>query len=68
MTEMDSPIISATGDVPLCQYSGKQIDASWSIHKRGCCEEKQFGNEPTGKTCSISKHLSSHCSLMPGSD
>jgi hypothetical protein len=36
--------------------------------QRGCCEEKQFGNEPTGKTCSISKHLSSRCPLMPGCD
>jgi len=36
--------------------------------QRGCCEGKQFGNEPTGKTCSISKHLSSRCSFMPGND
>ena len=36
--------------------------------QRGCCGEKQFGNEPTGKTCSISKHLSSRRSFMPGSE
>jgi len=35
MTEMDSPIIIETGegDAPMCQYSGKLTDASWSIHR-----------------------------------
>ena len=37
MTEMDSPIIIETGegdgDAPMCQYSGKLTDASWSIYR-----------------------------------
>ena len=35
MTEMDSPIITQTvdGDAPMCQYSGKLTDASWSIYR-----------------------------------
>jgi len=35
MTEIDSPIITETGDgdAPMCQYSGKLMDASCSIYR-----------------------------------
>jgi hypothetical protein len=35
MTEIDSPIIIEAGDrdAPMCQYSGKLTDASWSINR-----------------------------------